>query len=507
MRPLQVIILAAGKGTRMRSRLPKVAHRVAGRAMLEHVLRAASDATLASTVADAVEGTECTSDAEDHSPRFDIVVGHERETVQQSVRWSPPAGRVNYVLQEEQLGTGHAVYCAQPELEPGEVAPATVLVLYGDTPIVQASTLRTLLNEHDRTGATLTFLTAIAETETDYGRVLRDVAGCVAGIIEVKHATPEELAIREVNSGIYCFDAAWLWSRLEHLEPHPNGELYLTDLIEIAVREGQRVSTTTGPLDETMGVNDRIMLAEAERILQGRILRELMLAGVTVRDPATTYVELGVTVGQDSVLLPGAMLQGKTTIGERCTIGPNSVIRDSQIGDDCAVLASWVEESTMEAHTSIGPMSHLRPGAYLCSGAKLGNFAEVKKSIIGPNVQMHHFSYLGDATVGARTNIAAGTITANFAPDGTKRHTEIGEDVFIGCDTIMRAPVTIGTGARTGAGAIVTRDVPPHTTAVGMPARVMRPRQEPATDSSADTDPAGTDSADGVRNAEVHKED
>lgn len=488
MRPLQVVILAAGKGTRMRSRLPKVVHRVAGRSMLEHVLRAAS-AAVAEEFADGVAGeddAEPPGETADHSPRsdvlFDIVVGHEAQAVKDAVHWSPSRGRVRYVVQQEQLGTGHAVLHAMPELAEGEVAPATVLVLYGDTPIVRAETLRTLLATHDETGAALTFLTALADRPTDYGRVVRDAEGRVAGIVEVKHATVEELAIPEVNSGIYCFDAAWLWDHLDALEPHPNGEYYLTDLVAVAVREGQVVSTHTGPLDETMGVNDRVMLAEAERILRERILRDLMLSGVTIQDPGSTYVEAGVRVGQDSVLLPGTMLHGQTVIGERCEIGPNSVIRDSQIGDECTISASWIEESTVEPRVQVGPMSHVRPGAYLCSGAKLGNYAEVKKSTIGPEVQMHHFSYIGDATVGARTNIAAGTITANFAPDGTKRRTEIGADAFIGCDTILRAPVTVGDGARTGAGAVVTRDVPPHTTAVGMPARVLRKETRTAED-------------------------
>jgi bifunctional UDP-N-acetylglucosamine pyrophosphorylase / glucosamine-1-phosphate N-acetyltransferase len=478
MRPLQIVILAAGKGTRMRSRLPKVAHRVAGRAMLEHVLRAADEAVVPEAEAGICSEEEPPGEREDHrsqpEARFDIVVGHEAQAVRDAVHWSPPRGQVRYIVQDEQLGTGHAVLCARPERADERGTPATVLVLYGDTPIVRAETLRTLLATHARTGATLTFLTALAGRPTDYGRILRDQSGQVAGIVEVKHAMPDELAIAEVNSGIYCFEASWLWSRLDALDPHPNGEYYLTDLIEVAVREGRIVSTHTGPLDETMGVNDRVMLAEAEAILRARILRDLMLSGVTIQDPAATYVEAGVRVGQDTILLPGTILQGETIIGEGCEIGPNSVIRDSRVGDECAVLASWVEESTLEARVRVGPMSHLRPGAYLCSGAKLGNYAEVKNARIGPDVQMHHFSYIGDATVGARTNIAAGTITANFAPDGTKRHTEIGEDVFIGCDTILRAPVSVGDGARTGAGAVVTRDVPPRATAIGMPARIRR---------------------------------
>ncbi|MGZ6308687.1 MAG: DapH/DapD/GlmU-related protein, partial [Ktedonobacterales bacterium] len=237
--------------------------------------------------------------------------------------------------------------------------------------------------------------------------------------------------------------------------------------------EGRPVATTTASLDETMGVNDRVQLAEAEALLRRRVLRDLMLSGVTVEDPATTYVESGVRIGQDTILRPGTTLRGATTIGEGCEIGPYSVIRDSVIGDGCAVVASWLDGATMESGSRIGPMSRLRPGAHLKPGANVGNFGEVKNATIGEQVQMHHFSYIGDATVGAGTNIGAGTITMNY--DGKqKHHTEIGERAFIGSDSLLRAPVTIGDGATTGAGAVVTRDVPPGELAVGMPARLIR---------------------------------
>ncbi|MGZ3600175.1 MAG: bifunctional UDP-N-acetylglucosamine diphosphorylase/glucosamine-1-phosphate N-acetyltransferase GlmU [Ktedonobacterales bacterium] len=496
MRRVGIVILAAGKGTRMRSRRPKVTHTVGGRPMLEHVLRAASEA-VAVTAQGAAESAS--GDAEDHSPEqppassttnnatgaataplYVVVVGHERDQVRAAVPWTPPAavdGTLSYVVQEPQLGTGHAVARAQSALR-GESAsvndaPDAILVLYGDTPLIRAETLRDLLATHAQSGATLTFLTGIADAPTDYGRVIRDSAGQVRGIVEQRHATPEELRIREVNSGIYCFDAAWLWSRLDHLEPHPNGEYYLTDLVDLAVREGRPVATTTASLDETMGVNDRVQLAEAEALLRRRVLRDLMLSGVTVEDPATTYVESGVRIGQDTILRPGTTLRGATTIGEGCEIGPYSVIRDSVIGDGCAVVASWLDGATMESGSRIGPMSRLRPGAHLKPGANVGNFGEVKNATIGEQVQMHHFSYIGDATVGAGTNIGAGTITMNY--DGKqKHHTEIGERAFIGSDSLLRAPVTIGDGATTGAGAVVTRDVPPGELAVGMPARLIR---------------------------------
>jgi bifunctional UDP-N-acetylglucosamine pyrophosphorylase/glucosamine-1-phosphate N-acetyltransferase len=475
MSGVAAVILAAGKGTRMKSRFPKVSHAVGGRPMLEHVLRAASEALAPVPAHDTPD-----ADAEDHSThdeppiRLAVVLGHEAEAVRAAVPWSPPGATLTYVVQDPQLGTGDAVKAAKSAIAgvPAATAPATILILYGDTPLVRPETLRALLAEHRRSQATLTFLTGIAAEPTDYGRVLRD-AGRVAGIVEKRHATPDQLAISEVNSGIYCLEAEWLWSRLDRLAPHDNGEYYLTDLVGIAVLEGQPIGTASAPLDETLGVNDRVQLAQAERLLRERLLRDLMLSGVTVEDPATTYVECGVHVGQDTVLRAGTRLSGQTVIGERCEIGPASVIRDSRIGEECLVLASWVEEAVMEPRSRIGPMSHLRPGARLESGAHLGNFAEAKNATIGRGVQMHHFSYVGDATVGAGTNIGAGVVTVNY--DGKeKHHTEIGEHAFIGSDTMLRAPVTVGAGASTGAGSVVTHDVPAGELVAGVPARRIR---------------------------------
>jgi bifunctional UDP-N-acetylglucosamine pyrophosphorylase/glucosamine-1-phosphate N-acetyltransferase len=498
-RSLGVVILAAGKGTRMRSRLPKVAHQVAGRAMIEHVLRAAADALTT------IEGSSADAEGDSTSGQtaYAIVVGHEREQVREAVHFNPPTGAPHWILQEPQLGTGDAVRAAQQRLTSLSTPPTTILVLYGDTPLVRAETLRALLAEHERADATLTFLSGIADRPTDYGRVIRDEQGRIAGIVEARHATPEQLALPEVNSGIYCFTADWLWSRLDRLEAHENGEYYLTDLIAVAVQEGAPLATVSGSVEETGGVNDRVQLAEAARVLRERILRHLMLSGVTIEDPATTYIDAGVRIGQDTIIRPGATISGATVIGERCVIGPQSVIRDSQIGDDCLALASWVEEAVMESSSRIGPMSHLRPGARLTSGAHVGNFAEVKNATLGAGVQMHHFSYVGDATIGARTNVAAGVITSNFSADGKKYRTEVGEDVFLGSDSQLVAPISIGDYAMIGGGSVVRRDVPPGGVAVGIPARVIKHRQKPQTEQPAEQiqDTHETESRDTIENS------
>ncbi|HEU4784778.1 MAG TPA: hypothetical protein VFS83_15675, partial [Ktedonobacterales bacterium] len=325
-----------------------------------------------------------------------------------------------------------------------------------------------------------------------YGRVLRDEHGAVRGIVEAKHANTEELAIREINSGIYCFQTAWLAEHLTRLTAHDTGEYYLTDLVALALHEGKTVATQRASIEEAAGVNDRIQLAEAEAVLRLRVLRELMLSGVTIEDPATTYVEAGVRVGQDTILRHGTTIRGGTVIGERCEIGPYSVIEDCAIADDCRVHGSWLEGARMHSGARVGPMSRLRPGAEIGRGTHIGNFAEVKNATLGDDVQMHHFSYVGDAAIGARTNVGAGVITCNFEPDRKKYHTEVGEDVFIGSDTMLIAPVTLGDGARTGAGSVVKRDVPPGGLAVGMPARIRPAKndaQSPAAPSSAN--PAG----------------
>ena len=289
------------------------------------------------------------------------------------------------------------------------------------------------------------------------------------------------MQLDEVNSGVYCFDRAWLWPVLQALPRNAAGEYYLTDLISLAASQERTIATVQGSLEETIGINDRVQLAAAEQLLRRRILERHMYAGVTILDPATTYID---DTGMDTVLLPGTMLTGETSIGSECRIGPSATIHKSRIGDRCVIRSSSLEESTLEDEVSVGPFSHCRSGAYLAKAVRIGNFAEVKNSSIGSETDMHHFSYLGDATVGEHVNIAAGSITSNF--DGVRKHrTTIGDGAFIGCDTTLVAPVTVGDHAYTGAGAVVTKDVPPYTLVVGVPARPIRslhPEQAPAAD-------------------------
>lgn len=449
----------------MHSKLPKVLQPLAGRPLLGHVLD--SIAAIPST-------SSFTSYASFMTTYRPIaVVGYGAEQVQTAF-----SERCLYAYQEQQLGTGHAVLVAQAVVDELDPVPQTVLVCYGDTPLVSPEILASVLIEHHSRHAMLTFLTAYTEQLSDFGRIVRDVHGNVREIVEMKRATEEQKRIREVNSGIYCFERNWLWSTLQTLPRNASGEYYLTDLVGIAATQGHTVATVRGTMDETIGINNRVQLAEVEKLLRRRILEQHMYAGVTIIDPDTTYIDAGVSIGMDTVILPGTTITGKTTIGEDCRIGPGTVIDQSVIGNNCVIRNSVVEDAVFEDGVSMGPFSHCRAGAHLGQGVRMGNFAEIKNSYIGAETDMHHFSYLGDATVGEHSNIAAGTITSNF--DGTQKHrTIIGNNAFIGCDTILVAPVTIGDGAYTGAGAVVTHDVPAHTLVVGVPARVLRTLHPP----------------------------
>lgn len=461
------MILAAGEGTRMRSALPKILHPIVGKPLVEHVLELSHALGAAETA---------------------LVLAPD--TIDQlRQRWGE---RYSYTVQAERRGTGHALLQAQPLLD-GKVD--RVLVLYGADPLLRpesAQRLLAALDQPDVLGAITTFR---AERPTGYGRILRDERRHVLGVVEERDATPQQRRIGEVNQGVVAYDAAWLWEHLRQLTPSPvKQEYYLTDLVAMAVAErgpGVIVAVELDDPTEALGINDRIELAEAEAIMRARILQELMRSGVTIVDPGHTYVDAGVQVGQDTILLPGTLLKGATVIGANCVIGPNSMIEDSQIGAGCRVKASFVEGSVVEDGSDIGPMSHIRPGSRIGSGVHIGNFGEVKGSTLHEGVKMGHFSYIGDATVGPNVNIGAGTITANFgekrAQPGQRKHrTEIGAGALIGSDTMLVAPVKIGAGAKTGAGAVVTKDVPDGAVVVGVPAR---PLQAPT---EAQTEPEST---------------
>lgn len=439
---ITAIILAAGKGTRMRSARPKVLHPVAGWPMIAHVLVAAAEAGANRTIA---------------------VLGHEADVVRAAL-----APGTLTAVQEPQRGTGHAVAVALDALSGDDTALA--LILYGDMPLITPRTLRALLACHADEGHALSLLSAHVADPRGYGRVLRDAHGRVMGVKEQKELTPGEESIDEINCGVYCADMAWLRRSIAALPEHADGEYYLPDLAPMAIAGGG-VSVLQAPSpDEVQGVNTRVQLSAAGRLMQARINEAHMLAGVTIVDPGATYIEPGVQIGQDTVIHPNTHLRGATEIGVACEIGPDSEIVSCAIADGARITRSVAEQARIGRDCLVGPFAHLRRGAVLEELAEIGNYAEVKNATIGPGAVSHHVSYIGDASVGARTNVGAGAITCNY--DGTrKHHTTIGADVFIGCDTMLRAPVTVGDGAATGAGAVVTRDVAPGALVVGMPAR------------------------------------
>lgn len=443
MSRLGVIVLAAGEGTRMNSQRPKVLQPVAGAPMVSHVLRTATSLSPHQLV---------------------VVVGHAANQVKAALGSGP-----QYAEQAEQLGTAHAVLQARDLIAS---AVETILVLYGDTPLITTDTLTAMLERHTAARPAITMLTARLDNPTGYGRIIRDQAGYVVGIVEEAVAADEQTAIREINPGFYIFDGEWLWPALERVQESPTGEYYLTDLVELAITDGRRVEALQAQdAQETLGINTRAQQAEAEAVLRDRIRAHWLDAGVAMIDPSSSWIDANVVIGADTVIHPDTYLQGQTEIGDACSLGPGTLIRDSKVGDRCRAVFSMIEEAVLEDDVDIGPYSHLRRGAYLSRGVHIGNFGEIKNSTLGPGVKMGHFSYLGDATVGEGVNIGAGTITCNY--DGEKKHpTVIEERAFIGSDTMLVAPVTIGAGSRTGAGSVVTRDVPPESLAYGVPARV-----------------------------------
>jgi bifunctional UDP-N-acetylglucosamine pyrophosphorylase/glucosamine-1-phosphate N-acetyltransferase len=435
------IILAAGKSTRMQSRQPKMLHPICGIPMTAHVIRACRAAGVA---------------------RIVVVVGHAAEEVRAGL-----GADVEYAYQANQQGTGDAVRSAAGLL--GDW-PGTILALAGDVPLLAPDSLRELIALQQRSSAVAALLTARLDDPTGYGRILRSPEGQVIGIVEQKNATPEQRAIKEWNPSIYAFHGPALWSALEEVERNPlTGEFYLTDTIGLlAARKGKIEGMLLPDAQDALGVNNRVELAQAASILRGRLLRSLMLSGVTITDPANTYVDVDVEVGQDTVIEPNTFLHRGTKIGKNGRIGPLTRIEDSTLGDDVQVVSSQIVGSVLEDRVKVGPFANLRPGTHLGSGVKIGDFVEIKNAVFGERAQASHLSYIGDAEVGAGTNIGAGTITCNY--DGyRKSRTVIGKNAFIGSNSTLIAPVTIGDGAFVAAASSVPSDVPADALIISRP--------------------------------------
>jgi bifunctional UDP-N-acetylglucosamine pyrophosphorylase/glucosamine-1-phosphate N-acetyltransferase len=457
--PVHVVILAAGKGTRMKSLLPKVLHRVAGRTLIDRVL----------DTADALEPATVT-----------MVVGHEADQIRDYV--SARSGGVQFAVQEPQLGTGHALLQAEPMLAGEE---GTVVLLSGDVPMLRAATLRTLLETHRAANAAATVVTAVVPHPYGYGRIVR-AQGRIARIVEERDASPAQRKIAEINSGIFAFDLMPLFSTLKGLgSANAQGEYYLTDLVAAYRRKRRAVATiTVERADEVRGINSRSELAEVSRMARQQKNEELMAAGVTLIDPATAYIDAGVEIGADTVVHPFVVIEGSTRIGVACEIHAGARIVNSTIGDRSTILNhSVIVESQVSEGCRVGPFAHLRPGSALADGARVGNFVELKKTTMGAGAKANHLAYLGDSTIGAAANIGAGTITCNY--DGVAKHpTTVGAGAFVGSNSALVAPVVIGDGAYVAAGSTITEDVPADALGIGRARQELKPewakkRREP----------------------------
>jgi bifunctional UDP-N-acetylglucosamine pyrophosphorylase / glucosamine-1-phosphate N-acetyltransferase len=441
-RPAAVVVLAAGEGTRMRSATPKVLHRIGGRSLLGHAMAAAR----------ALE-----------PERLVVVVRHERDRVAAHVREVDPEAVV--ADQDEVKGTGRAVACGLAALDGPErdaAAAGTVVVTYGDVPLLAPATLRELLARHEESAAAVTVLTADVADPSGYGRVLRDAAGDVTGIVEHKDADDAQRAVLEINSGIYAFDAAVLADALGRVgTDNSQGEMYLTDVLSIARADGRRVAAVRTPdVWQVEGVNDRVQLAALGAELNRRVLTGWMRAGVTVVDPATTWVDVTAELAPDVTLLPGTQLHGRTTVAGGATVGPDTTLLDCEVGPGADVVRTHGTGATIGAGANVGPFAYLRPGTALGERGKIGTFVETKNATIGTGSKVPHLSYVGDAEIGAHTNIGAASVFVNY--DGVhKARTTIGDHCRTGSDNMFVAPVTVGDGAYTGAGAVIRHDVPP----------------------------------------------
>ena len=446
----QALVLAAGKGTRMKSARAKVLHAALGAPLLEHVLRAVEALGL-------------------HPVR--VVVGHQAEAVRDAF-----SGRgLEFLAQDPPLGTGHALLAARGAL--AGAAPRTLLVLNGDLPLLRAETLAGLLEAHRREGAAATLLTAEPAEPADYGRIVRGASGRVQAIVEARDATPQQLALREVNAGVYAFEVAPLLAVLERLRPqNAQGEYYLTDTVALLAAGGHAVHAwAAADPSEAMGVNTLAELADADRLLRERRLRELMAEGARIEDPPSTFVGLDAVIEPDALIRPFCIVEGRSRLGAGASLGPFSHLIDTVVGAGARILDHCVlREARVEAGAQVGPFAHVRPESVIGPGARVGNFVELKKTRLGEGAKAPHLSYLGDAEIGSRTNVGAGTITCNY--DGVNKHpTLIGAGVFVGSHRTLVAPVSVGEGAYVGAGSTITENVPPNALALGRARQVVKP--------------------------------
>jgi bifunctional UDP-N-acetylglucosamine pyrophosphorylase/glucosamine-1-phosphate N-acetyltransferase len=444
-----VVILAAGLGTRMRSKRAKVLHRAGGLSLIEHVVQAARSVA--------------------SSDRIVVVTGHQADAVEETLA---PLG-VRFARQVEQKGTGHALMCARKE---AARKSGLLMVLYGDTPLLSAATLKQLRDEQAGSNAAATLITTTLADPSGYGRVLLNERGDVRAIVEQRAARPEELAVRVINSGIYCFKSELAWKHIGEIEPSASGELYLTDMAAILDRHGCRVQQLhVDDFSELLGINTRVELADADRILRARKTRELMLAGVTIERPETVTIDAQVRVGPDTIIEPFVRMTGQTAIGEDCRIGQGAVLESAALADRVVVAPyTLIADSRVDPDAQVGPFARLRMQAQVGPEARIGNFVELKKTRFGAGAKSQHLAYLGDAEIGAGVNIGAGTITCNY--DGDKKHvTKISAGAFVGSNSTLVAPVEIGEGSYIAAGSVITEDVPDHALALGRERQVVKP--------------------------------
>ncbi|MCX7711976.1 MAG: bifunctional UDP-N-acetylglucosamine diphosphorylase/glucosamine-1-phosphate N-acetyltransferase GlmU [Clostridia bacterium] len=446
MKHLTAVILAAGEGKRMKSKKSKVVHSICGKALIEWVYKAVDDAGVKDTV---------------------IVVGHRADQVKECM-----GERAEYVTQEKQLGTGHAVMQAEEHLKGKD---GIVVVLCGDTPLITSDTISKAIKTHKDNKNAATVITAVLEDPSGYGRIIRDSVGNVLKIVEHRDATDKEKGVNEINSGMYCFTISDLLNALKELNNNNSqGEYYLTDTLEILIKKGLKVGAVIAEdSDEILGINDRIQLAKAGELLKKRVLNNLMMSGVTILDPNSTYIDEGVKIGMDTVIYPNTVIEGKTVIGENCTIGTNCRIVSSHIGNEVEVLNSVILESAIEDEVKIGPFAYIRPESKIGRKVKIGDFVEIKKSVIGEKTKIPHLTYVGDAEIGKNVNLGCGTIVVNY--DGKKKHkTIVGDHAFVGCNSNLVSPVVVGEGAYIAAGSTITEEVPQDALAIARSRQVNK---------------------------------